>query len=285
MSFLPALQASLDLAIVPPVMAGRSLELHLESKGPYIHARLEGNVDETLDLTRLLEAARGKRVVMVLRGVARLSSFGVREWTYTMRQLSHKAEQVYFAECSPAIVSQLNMVANFGGTAKILSVQAPYFCPKCDTDAQVTLNLTGMQDVELGEVQCPSCQSSMEFDEDPESYLSYAMKHQASERSNPGWDGFVLPISQPPSPAHSGSTGSNAAARTMSTSDVSDGSTQLGTQLGGGTGSLRSVASSTNLSTPMGGGSDYMSMVKASLVGLAVSTVVTLAIYFLWPGG
>lgn len=260
-------------------MAGRSLEVHLETRGPYLHARLEGTIDETLDLSGLIEAARGKRVVLFLSNVTRLSSFGVREWTYTMRQLCHKAEQVFFAECSPAIVAQLNVVANFGGDARILSVQAPYFCPHCDTDTQITLNLTGMQDVELSELPCPNCAEPMEFEDDPSSYLSYALEHQASERSNPGWDGLVLPVSTPPTPSGVPAM-SQSSPKSLSTGDVSEPATRMdGSSPSHITPSFMRQGQ-LPIPEPAGG---VRSTVTAIVVGFAVSSALMVALYFLLP--
>ena len=114
-------------------------------------------------------------IVFDLDNVQRITSFGVRQWVSALKDLN--AEYYAFLNCRPAIVSQFNMVANFGGQGSILSLYAPYLCPNCDKEIEVLIDLRQKHaDVVSGKVPkvtCPSCQGQADFDDIPSSYFSY----------------------------------------------------------------------------------------------------------------
>jgi tetratricopeptide (TPR) repeat protein len=150
-------------------------------------------VDESFDPQGLLAEAKGQKVILNLKGITRLSSFGVREWTNAMRQLCTRIEHVYLVEVSAAVVTQLNMVANFAGTAQVLSVQTPFYCD-CGYETEVTHDLRG-GDTSLPEVKCPQCKSPMSFDDDPEAYFQYPLESARSKPLDPNIDVFLKHLS------------------------------------------------------------------------------------------
>lgn len=149
--------------------------LHVQSvtRGPVCYVRVAGTVDESFDPGVLLSEISGKKIILNLRAVNRLTSFGVREWTNAMRELGRKAERVFFVECSPAFVNQLNMVSNFAGSARVLSVQAPFHCDACGWDYEVTCEIRGDEAASLPRPACEKCGQPMEFDDDPNSYFKF----------------------------------------------------------------------------------------------------------------
>ena len=148
------------------------------TRGPITYIEVSGVVDESFNPDELLAALNGTKAILNLKDVNRMSSFGVREWTHAMRRLCDQAERVYWVDCSHAIVSQLNLVANFAGNSKVLSVRAPFFCEACGADTEVKCNVAGTEAIVLPEVMCPKCSKPMEIDEDPDTYFSFPEKNR-----------------------------------------------------------------------------------------------------------
>ncbi|MBI3183237.1 MAG: protein kinase [Myxococcales bacterium] len=140
---------------------------------------MEGVVDEAFDGARLIDAARGVAVIDLDR-VRRITSFGVREWVKTVRQLS--ADYLGFVRCRPALVTQFNTVADFAGRGELLSFYAPYVCGQCAKEVEVLVDVRRQHDEVMAfkppEVTCPHCQSRAEFDDLPESYFAFAAAAQ-----------------------------------------------------------------------------------------------------------
>lgn len=135
-----------------------------------------GEVDENADFSELRRRLKGD-VVFHLAEVKRINSCGVREWVNFVRDLPEVTNLV-FTDCSPAIVTQLNMIYNFRGKADVRSFYAPYVCETCDHEEEVLLDVAeqfpeGKVD-SVPEFPCPQCKDEMmEFDDLPERYLSF----------------------------------------------------------------------------------------------------------------
>ena len=56
-------------------------------------------------------------------GVERISSFGIRQWVDFIGAITPRMAGIYYVECSPKVVDQFNMVANFGGVRAERPVQ------------------------------------------------------------------------------------------------------------------------------------------------------------------
>lgn len=96
-----------------------------------------GDFDETADLRDLAAVLRG-RIAIDLGGVRRFSSAGVREWIHFVRSLPQGTD-LSLVGCSPASVTQLNLIDNFRGPARVESFWAPYSCTACGAERQVLL--------------------------------------------------------------------------------------------------------------------------------------------------
>jgi hypothetical protein len=84
--------------------------------------------------------------------------------------------ELTFSHCSPPIVTQLNMIFNFRGNAKVRSFYAPYICEKCGHEEDKLLDVQSQfpgGKFRAPEFGCDSCGSPMEFDDLPERYLSF----------------------------------------------------------------------------------------------------------------
>ena len=140
--------------------------------------RLGGDLDENATFVDLASRLRG-HVVFDLSEVRRINSCGVREWVNFVRDLPGVTE-LTFTHCSPAIVTQLNMIYNFRGAAKVRSFLAPYVCESCGHEEEKLLDLQThfpTRDFKrVPDFKCDKCSSPMEFDDLPERYLSFLVE-------------------------------------------------------------------------------------------------------------
>lgn len=132
-----------------------------------------GEIDENADFIELRRRLRGT-VAFQLAEVRRINSCGVREWVNFVRDLPHVTD-LSFSHCSPAIVTQLNMIYNFRGNARIRSFYAPYVCERCGAEEEKLVDVPTQAGArqEIPSFACSSCGATMEFDDLPERYLSF----------------------------------------------------------------------------------------------------------------
>jgi anti-anti-sigma regulatory factor len=133
-----------------------------------------GEIDEHAEFAALAGRLRGA-VVFQLAEVRRINSCGVREWVNFVRDLRDVTD-LTFTHCSPAIVTQLNMIFNFRGAAKVRSFFAPYICDGCGFEEDKLLDVQAQfaaGPAEPPSFPCEQCGGEMAFDELPERYLSF----------------------------------------------------------------------------------------------------------------
>lgn len=154
-------------------------------EGDIMCLRFIGTIDEDFNGAEVAKQAKGT-LILDLGAVRRISSFGIREWVDFIKAAELNAHSIYFIECSPKILDQFNMVANFGGSGKILSFYAPYRCDYCDDDrrrlVQVDESYELIKNLNLPDVPCDSCGNPEYFDEDAEAFLNHL---QAQEEVEP----------------------------------------------------------------------------------------------------
>src|SRR5688572_8154868 len=125
-----------------------------------------------------------KTMVLNVSGMTRMTSFGVRQWLKAMGALPKTISDLYLLGCPTFFVDQLNMVLNFGGQAKILTVIAPYTCTSCGVESGETIDVlaerSNLAKGALPEKECARCGGKLEFDETPESYFAFTTKYAAT---------------------------------------------------------------------------------------------------------
>jgi anti-anti-sigma factor len=139
------------------------------------YVKLGGVIDEDNELTDLTDRIPAGTAVIDLGEIERINSCGVRDWVNWLTKVERNGGRVVLVECSPAIVSQINLVNNFTGQGVVKSFFAPYFCPNCDRE-KVLL-------VEAGEMgppphraptcRCDECDGVMDFDDMEDSYFAF----------------------------------------------------------------------------------------------------------------
>jgi hypothetical protein len=131
--------------------------------------RLFGIIDEHADLSAL-DALPARRVVLNLRGIRRINSFGVRLWMDQIKKVSARVP-LEFVEVPPPIVDQANMLEGFLGRGKVISFYVPYACETCDQYVERLVTAADCVRGGLPEVRCATCSSVLEVDDVEEQYL------------------------------------------------------------------------------------------------------------------
>lgn len=133
------------------------------------------NEDAEVHLPKLVQSL-GKNVIINFKQVESVNSCGVRAWITFMRELE-KGRTLVFEECTPDIVSQINMIPNFRGKADVQSVYASYTCPACGNQQQHLFikgtNMPKSASDGGGQVACTKCSKPSEMDELEEEFFAW----------------------------------------------------------------------------------------------------------------
>jgi len=156
--------------------------VELVAVGDATMVSVSGLVDERF--TGFGDVGQMKTVVLNVSGMTRMTSFGVRQWLKAMDALPKTIAELYLLGCPTFFVDQLNMVLNFGGQAKVLTVVAPHTCPSCGVESGETIDVlaerASLAKGVLPEKECARCGGKLEFDETPESYFAFVGKYAAT---------------------------------------------------------------------------------------------------------
>ena len=73
-------------------------------------------------------------------------------------------------------MTQMNLVADFSGSAEIRSFHAQYLCPACGGEhapvVDAVAHRSALQNMQAPRLPCPECGAQMELADFPERYLS-----------------------------------------------------------------------------------------------------------------
>ena len=163
----------------PVIASGPVPKLVIEkfADGTVACLKFVGMIDEGFEGKKLGMTAAADTLVLDLGGVKKISSFGIREWVDFVTTAAKVCRSIVLIECTPKVVDQLNMVANFAGGGRVFSFYAPFRCDYCDREQRVLLQIDrdfeAIKAMKLAERPCGSCKESMYFDEDGATYFSY----------------------------------------------------------------------------------------------------------------
>ena len=131
-----------------------------------LHVTIAGKIDEKFDAAPFVDEAHGK-VVLHLTGVRSISSLGVRAFeTFVHNLAQHEVELIHV---SPAIASQITMIPNLCGQARVESAKLPFVCPQCG--AEKSHSIPWRANAALEHAPKCSCGVPMHLDGLPEQYL------------------------------------------------------------------------------------------------------------------
>lgn len=143
------------------------------SSGGVTHVRIVGTIDEHADLSFLAELHG--TVVINLRELRRINSFGVRSWLTCIGRVPRDAA-IELMECPAPFIDQINMLEGFLGPATVRSFLAPYACDTCDHEVDETVDVRAFRTTgaELPtEMACPECGERMELNQLETMYLRF----------------------------------------------------------------------------------------------------------------
>lgn len=143
--------------------------IELQMKNNVAVLKLSGRIDEDASFEKLKKAE--EPIIINFRNVTAIDSLGVRNWVNFLKSISGK--EIYFEECPPVIVRQMNMIPNFVGDARVMSVFIRYVCEKCEKEK---MTLVMRKDFENATESMPCgfwCKGVMEFDGHPRQYFAF----------------------------------------------------------------------------------------------------------------
>jgi eukaryotic-like serine/threonine-protein kinase len=159
---------------------GQLLSWSLRSREGTTVLALAGELNEKSNLSSA-QFHLPEEVVIDLSGIIRINSWGLRHWLRFLTALRAAGKRFVLDRCSVAVVMQLNMVANFRGGAEVRSIFAPYHCPRCASDAERLIRTGKDAAAQIDyPFPCPRCGTEMEFDDLPESYLTFQRSPEAA---------------------------------------------------------------------------------------------------------
>ena len=130
------------------------------------HVELCGLVNEEAnELFIKLQGETKTKFRFIFRDVTNISSSGVRAWLLFLHDF-HVNRQLELAECSSAIVEQLNMIPNFSSHTKVTSIYATYFCTECLLAKNVLIEAADFPRLlkDLASAPCEKCGRPTDLD-------------------------------------------------------------------------------------------------------------------------
>lgn len=151
------------------------------------YIKLSGVIDEDNELGALVDRIGSGTSVIDLAEIERINSCGVRDWVNWLGRSEKKGADIVMVECSPAIVAQINLVNNFVGTGAVKSFYAPYFCPSCDLEKVLLVDMEeifGQDRPKAPVCRCDECDGVMDFDDMEESYFAFIQTTRMAQLSS-----------------------------------------------------------------------------------------------------
>ena len=142
----------------------------------------KGVLDESTYLGKIFDTDK-KKISIDTKDVVRINSCGIREWVNAIKDIPSD-RQIEFVNTSMPMVKQFNMITNFGGQGKVLSFNAPYYCPKCNEQFKkmIVINdhLESLLDYKAPDFVCSGCGSKLEFDDLEDRYFQFIIRQESA---------------------------------------------------------------------------------------------------------
>ncbi len=134
---------------------------------------LKGIIDEDTTFDQIKKL--GGPYVFNFGQLTSINSCGVRSWVNFLKELG--AAKIFYEDCPPLVVRQMNMVPSFTGSAQVLSVFVPFVCDNCESEKWMLLDSDALKSPESQvqqTIQCESCtKGEMAFDGHPKQYFAF----------------------------------------------------------------------------------------------------------------
>lgn len=157
----------------------QALFFDVMERGNLVLVRLDGVINEDNRLQERMAPVGGRKILVHMGKVERINSCGVRDWVLFLQGLEAQGNSVHLIQCSPVVISQVNMVRNFcGARGHVVSFQAPYFCETCDREHRETFLTSALGPTPSAPIAlCENCGEPMQFDDLEESYFAFLKDH------------------------------------------------------------------------------------------------------------
>jgi anti-anti-sigma regulatory factor len=154
-----------------------SITIQIEKHGDWDHVTYVGPINEDAEVhLGSVPGKLGSKVLINFKQVQFVNSCGVRAWINFLRELE-KGREIIFEECTPEIMSQINMIPNFKSTATIRSLYAAYACPNCDHQSwrlfQDGENMPASPEDDISPQSCEKCGNEMEMEELEDEFFAW----------------------------------------------------------------------------------------------------------------
>ncbi|MBA3455778.1 MAG: hypothetical protein H0T42_21965 [Deltaproteobacteria bacterium] len=134
---------------------------------------LTGTLSEEFEGRKVAESIRTKKLIVDMRRVRRLASWGMSEWVDFLRITAEC--DLYLVECSTYAVSQINLVTGLLGHAKLVSYYASYRCPDCTQELETLFLIPRDRDrirsLPNSARDCPNCGGRARLEEYPAAFF------------------------------------------------------------------------------------------------------------------
>lgn len=158
---------------------GSDVAVSRRSIGETVVVSLKGRLNESFRGS-VVGASFADDVILDLRSVERITSFGVREWLSMLAATRDNIRSLHLVRCSEAVVDQLSMIRGFAGEGRIVSFFAPYTCEQCGSAVErlidVERDAQALRAGKAPETTCTTCGGHCSLDDDP-SVLSFVRPH------------------------------------------------------------------------------------------------------------
>lgn len=149
-------------------------KVNKEQKDGSLVVRISGTIEESTDLPNLL-GPPAPEMEISCKEVSRINSVGVKHWITYFQKARECGSKVRFSEVSVPLVTQFNMISNFGAGGEVVSIYAPYSCAQCGAEFRTLFPRAEL--IKLGfeppSAPCPKCGGTAQFDDIPEEYFAF----------------------------------------------------------------------------------------------------------------
>ena len=158
------------------------LEYKIETQKERATVHFTGKITDDVGtpLSRLaFELKDATHIYFNFRNVRNLDSLGIRRWVLFLREVEQHAE-LFFEECTPEIVDQINVTPALLGQAFVSSFFTNYLCQGCSASS---VTLTETKTLAKGAYPtpptCSTCKTAMETEELESEYFQFLDRLQS----------------------------------------------------------------------------------------------------------
>jgi hypothetical protein len=148
-----------------------------QGKSSLVTVYLEGELDESTGKAVVpLSGLNADKIVFNFRDVKTCNSRGIFDWMQFLDQFEN-GRQIYYDECTPDIMRQINLIPAFSGSAEVRSFYIRFECDDCGAESSALLDVSVGERAMLTRIQdlyCPRCQSeALTLEDEPSSLFLF----------------------------------------------------------------------------------------------------------------